>query len=129
MSVLACLPCRMSRGILKREFLDIYLSTFFGAENLGNTWAVRVRFFRKCSTLDVDLKNSEKNRAKRFCFWDKCIWIVCIELSPLRREYLSSAVNMLIKSLQTFHVTQRKFSKSITFIVIKEYGKGARIKI
>ena len=63
-----------------------------------------------------------------FCFWDKCIWIVYIELSPLRREYLSSALNLLTKSLKTFHWTKKNFSNSITFIVIKQYGKGANIK-
>ena len=64
-----------------------------------------------------------------FCFWDKCIWIVCFELSPLRREYLSSTVNVLTKSLQTFHGTKKDFSNSITFIVINKYGKGPGIKI
>ena len=64
-----------------------------------------------------------------FRFWDKCIIIVCIELSPQRREYMSSSVNVLTKSLQTFHVTKNNFSDSITFRVINQYGKGARIKI
>ena len=135
-----------------------------------------------------------------FCFWDKCIWIVRIELSllireylsstvnvlqkvfiifmslrvtfptqlpsqwsmnmvktlalrlnqcfgpftmspvegssqrgPFRhlliREYLSSAVNVLPKSLHTFHVTKSDFSNSITFKVINEYGNGASVKI
>ena len=64
-----------------------------------------------------------------FWFWDNCIWIVCIELSPLRGEYLLSLVNVLRKSLQTFHGTKKDFSNSITFIVINQYGKGAGIKI
>ena len=71
----------------------------------------------------------ENNLEKRFWFWDKCIWIVCIELSPIRTEYLSSAVNVLTKSLKTFHETKKDFSNSITFIVINKYGKGAGIKI
>ena len=64
-----------------------------------------------------------------FCFWDKCIWIVCIELFLLRREYLSSAVNVWRKCRNTFYVTKKNFSNSITFIVINQYGKGAGIKI
>ena len=88
-----------------------------------------VRFFKKCWKFTVDSKNEEKNWEKMFCFWDKCIWIVCIELSLLRREYLSSAVNLLTESLKTFHVTKKNFSNSLTFRVINQYGKGAGIKI
>ena len=128
MSVSARLPCRLSRGILKQEFLDIYLSTFFGAKNFRNTQAMRVRFFRKCSKLNVDLKNWETNSEEMFCFWDKGIWIVCIELSLLRREYLSSVVNVLTKSFKTFHVTKNNFSDWLTFKVINQFGKGAGIK-
>ena len=47
----------------------------------------------------------------------------------LTREYMSSAVNVLRKSLKTFHVTKRDFSNSITFILINQYDKDARIKI
>ena len=90
---------------------------------------MRVSFFRKYLKFNVDLKIEKKNGVQLFWFWDKCIWIACIELSPLRREYLSSAVNVLTKSLQAFHVANADFSYSISFIVIKEYGKGARIKI
>ena len=64
-----------------------------------------------------------------FCFWDKCIWIVGIELSLLRRKYVSSAVNVLRKHIKTFHVTKSDFSNSITFTMINQYTKGAGIKI
>ena len=57
------------------------------------------------------------------------MWIASIELSLLRREYLSSAANVWIKSPKTFHVTKNDFSNSITFIVINQFGKGAGIKI
>ena len=70
---------------------------------------MRVIYFWKCSKFDVDLKNAIKNSEKVFCFSDKCIWIVCIELSLLRREYLSSAVNVLTKSLETLHITTSDF--------------------
>ena len=55
--------------------------------------------------------------------------MVCIELSLLIREYLSSAVNVLRKILKTFHVRKGNFSNSITFKVINKYGKGAGVKI
>ena len=63
-----------------------------------------------------------------FRFWDKCIWIVCIDFSLLIREYLSSAVNVLRKGLKNFHVSKSDFYNSITFTVITQDDKGALIK-
>ena len=64
-----------------------------------------------------------------FCFWDKGIWIVCIHLSLLLREYLSLAVNVFRKGLKNFHVFKSYFCNSITFTVITRAGKSALIKI
>ena len=75
------------------------------------------------------MKNAEKKCEKMFRFLDKFIWIFCIELSLLIREYLSSAVNVLTKILKTFDVTKGNFSNSISFKVINQYGKGPGVKI
>ena len=64
-----------------------------------------------------------------FCFWDKCIWIVCIALSLLLREYLSLAVNVLRKGLKNFHESKSDFYNSITVTMITQDYKGAHIKI
>ena len=64
-----------------------------------------------------------------FCFWDKRIWIVCMHLSLLLREYLSLAVYALRKVLENFHVSKSDFYNSITFPVITQDDKGALIKI
>ena len=64
-----------------------------------------------------------------FCFWDKCIGLVCIHLSLLIREYLSSAVNVLRKGVKNSHVPKSDFYNSITFTVITQDDKGALIKI
>ena len=64
-----------------------------------------------------------------FCFWDKCIWIISIQLSVLIREYLSSAVNVLKKRLKIFYVSKSDFCNSITFTVITQDDKGALINI
>ena len=64
-----------------------------------------------------------------FCFRDKFIWIVCIHLFLLKREYLSLAVNVLRKDLKNFHVSKGDFWNSITFTVITQDDKGALIKI
>ena len=62
-------------------------------------------------------------------FLDKCISLVCIQLSLLIREYLSSAVNVLRNRLNNFHVFKSDFYNSITFTVITQDNKGALIKI
>ena len=64
-----------------------------------------------------------------FCFWDKCIGLVCIHLFLLIREYLSQAVTVLRKGLKNFHVSKSDFSNSITSTVISEDDKGGLIKI
>ena len=62
-------------------------------------------------------------------FWDKCIWLVCIHLSLVIREYLSQAVNVLRKGVKNFHVSKSDFRYLITFTVITEDDKGALIKM
>ena len=64
MSVSALLPCRLSRGPLKREFLDIFLSKSFGVGNVGNTEAMRVIVFWICSKFNADFENAEKKTRK-----------------------------------------------------------------
>ena len=114
---------------LKRDALGIYLSTCFVVVNLGNTEAMRVIFFWKCLKFNADSENAEKNSEKIFCFWDKCLWIVCIQLSLLIREYFSSLVNVLKKRLKNFHVSKSDFCNFIQFTVITQANKGALIKI
>ena len=50
-SVSARLPCHLSRGPLKWEFLDIYLTTYFGVRQFKNTSAMKVMFFWKYSEI------------------------------------------------------------------------------
>ena len=86
-------------------------------------------FFRKCSKFNADSKNAEKNTEKMFCFWDKCIGLVCIFLSLIIREYLSQAVTVLGEGLKNVHVSKSDFCNSVTSRVISEDDKGALIKI
>ena len=39
--------CLLWKTPLKQDFTGIYLITFFGDGDLGNTWAMRVIFFLK----------------------------------------------------------------------------------
>ena len=94
---------------MKREFLEIYLTTFYGVRNFGNTPTMKVIFFWKCSEFNENLRNAEKNWEKVFSFWDTSILIGCIKLPPLRREYLSLAVNVLTNSLKILDNSKRYF--------------------
>ena len=99
-------------GDSETVFLDVYLTASLGLRNFRNTLAMRVIFVWKSLKFNLDFKNAEKNQEKVFWFWDNWIWIGCVKLSPLRREYLSSAVNKLLtNSLKILHITKSTFSK------------------
>ena len=85
--------------------------------------------FGKCSKFDLNLKNAHKNRGKLFGFCHISIWIVCIELSLLRRVYLSSAVNVLRKGLETLHITTGKFFQLNYLTVTNEFAKGSAFRM
>ena len=66
-------------------------------------------FFWKYSKFKVDFENATKNREKAFCFWDNYVRIGCVKLSLLRKEYLSSAVNVLKNSYKALPLTKTDF--------------------
>ena len=66
-------------------------------------------FFCKCSKFHVDFENARKTSEKAFCFWDNCFWIGCVKYSLLRREYRSSAVNVLTNTYKALLLTKTVF--------------------
>ena len=42
-------------------------------------------------------------------YWDNCVRIGCVNLSLLRREYLSSAVNVLTNFYKALLLTKTEF--------------------
>ena len=105
-------PCPSPMCLLKEDFLDIYLITFFGVLNFGNTWAMSVFFFRKMFKIYYRFeKYKHKNWDNISCFWDNCIWIGCVKLCLSRREYLSLAVNALTNTFKTLHINKIDFSQ------------------
>ena len=108
-SAWAGLPCCLSKGCLKRDFLDIYLTTF--SESV--TWKMQnlcgSSFFSKCSKFNLDIENKENKWEIFFCFWDNWIWIGIVKVSLLRTGYLSSAANLLTPSPKILHVNKRNF--------------------
>ena len=90
-------PIYLSKGPLKRDFLDIYLTAFYGFHKFKNPSVMRVIiFFLKMFKI---ISRFRKNGEKIFRFWDNCIWKCCNELPLLRRDYLSWAINGLTNSL------------------------------
>ena len=64
-------------------------------------------FISKILKFDINLKNSARNWAKVFCFWDNCIWIGIAKLSLLRTGYYSPAANVLRSSPKIWHSNKR----------------------
>ena len=72
-------------------------------------WLGGSSFVRKSSKFSADFKKAQENWEKVFCFYDNSIWIGWVNLSVLRRKYLSSAVNVLTNSLKILHSTNIDF--------------------
>ena len=82
----------------KGEFLDIYVTTFFGVPKFKNTSAVRVILFFKMFKIESIFRKCLEKLENSFRFWDNLIWKCFNKLPLLGREYLSFAVNGLKKS-------------------------------
>ena len=70
---------------------------------------MRVIFFFKVFKIWSSFEECRKKWEEDFCYFDNCIWIGCVKLSLLRREYLSSVVNVWKHSPKIFHITKRHF--------------------
>ena len=67
-SVWACLPCHLSNGPVKRDFLDIYLTSSSEVRNFKYTSAMRVIFFPKIFKIEYKFrkfKHQKKKKKKR----------------------------------------------------------------
>ena len=132
-SVSAPLRLYLSKGPLKWDFLNIYLTTSFRLWKFKNTSAMSVFLFLKMfkteSKFTKDKKKKKKNAENVFRFWDNCIWICCYKLSPLRTEYLLSGVNRLRNSPMILRITESNFFKLswfwFAFTGINKDGKGS----
>ena len=119
----------MSKGPLKPDFLDIYLTAFFRVRKFQKTSAMSVIFFLKMSRIDSRFWKLKKKIKKNVFFWGSFLWRCSYKLSLIRREYLSLAVNGLTNSPKTLHRTQRDFFQLSYVFMINKYGKGAVVQI
>ena len=100
----ARLPCCLLKGPLKRDFLDIYPTTFSESviSEIQNLWGSFL--FSKYLKFDIHFKNAVKNWGNVLFFWDNCIWIGIVQLSLLKTGYFSSSANVLKSSPKIWHV-------------------------
>ena len=78
-------------------------------------------FFWKYLKFNADFINREKNWEKAFCFSGNGMWMCCLKMSLLTREYLSSAVTVLTNSLNIlpYHF---KCNYPTTFFGVSNFG-------
>ena len=101
--------CCLSKGPLKQDFLDIYLTTFSEAAvcEIQSLWGSS--FFFKYLSFILDFKNAAKKWEKIFCFLENCISIGIVKLSLVRTGDFSSAANVLTSSPKTWNIENREF--------------------
>ena len=97
----------LSKGRLKWDYLDIYLTTFSEAviSEKENIWGSY--FLSKYSKFNLNFKNAARNWEKKFFFRDNGIWTGIVKLSLSRTGYFSSPANVLTSSPKTLHVNKR----------------------
>ena len=71
----------------------------------------------------------QTNPEKVFYFLEHFSWIGYVKLSLLRREYLSSAVNVLSSGRKILDITNRDFFNSISLTGINKYDKVAVVQL
>ena len=63
--VSARLPYHLSKSTLKRDFLDIYLTTFFGVRKFKNTSATSVSFCLKMFKIEAKFPKCKKKNYRK----------------------------------------------------------------
>ena len=118
------------RNVFRNRTFETCIKPWFSesvASKMHQLWGSC--FFWICWKYNLSVKNGEKNPEKFFCFRDNCVWVCCIKLSLLRREYFWPAVNVLQNSPKILRITKREFSNLLAFKVINKYCKIGVIQI
>ena len=101
------MPYCLLEGPLKRDFSDIYLTTFsdYLSSKIQKLW--RSVFVWNCLKFNLHFKNEAKVSENFFSFSNKSIWIGIVKFSLLKTGYFSSAANVLASSTKILHVNKR----------------------
>ena len=80
------LICWLSKSVLTRGFLSIYVTPLFPVYNFKRKSPVRLNFFLKVFKILCRFWKTKTNWEHFFCYWDNCIWIVCVKHWLFLRE-------------------------------------------
>ena len=97
----------LETGVFRHWSNKVFLGPYF-RKYISNEGHL---FFKNVQNLNQISKSQQKKFEKVFSFRDNCIWSGCVKLSPLKREYLPSALIVLGNSLEILHITNRDFLK------------------
>ena len=125
-SVLARLRCYTSKDPLKRDFLVVYLTTFFAVRKFKNTSAMRVIFFSKMFEIESKFRKCKKNLEKKF-FVSEIIASEDLAINCLcYPENTCHWQSICEQTVLRFCISLREiFSNRIFFTLINKYGKRA----
>ena len=70
---------------------------------------MKVIFFLQMFKISCTFRKCKKKWENAFGFWDNCVRIGCIKLCLLRRQYWSSAVNVLTNTYKALHLIKTDF--------------------
>ena len=102
----------------------------FRSQYFGKYWNYETHIFlSKCSKFNVGLIKAIKIAQKIFCFWDNAVWSCCWKFFIFRREYLSSAANVLKTVLNFQFWLRQAFSNSIYRILMEKSDNSGSVLI
>ena len=100
------------RSLLSNGIFETFIEASFSESVISKIHQLWVSsFYVNSLKFNVDFKNAKKNWDNVFSFSDNIIWIDCVKLSLLRREYLSRAVIPLTNTSETSHISKRDLSQ------------------
>ena len=126
---LSSLTCWMSKGGLKRCFLESGLTGSLTVCNFRNKIAMTIIFFSKILKCDIDSKNWLKKWERVFRLKDNCIWIGVDKFSQSRKGYCHWLSMCYERSLR-FNISLREiFLNSGSPRVMEKYDVSALMQI
>ena len=77
--------------------------------------------------MNISEIQSQMDKKKVFPFWDKIVWSCCQKICILRREYLSSGVNVIKNSLKISDVTKADIFQLDDLKFIEKYQNSGAV--
>ena len=129
-SASSCSTYRSLKCPSKLDFLEIYLSTFFGVHTFGNTSAMRVFFFWKMFEISCRFQKLKKKMEKKFFVYEISASDL-VALNCLHYEG-NTCHGHSMREQTVFRLciwVREVFSNKIAFTVINDYAKVGVVQI